>query len=391
MIKNSKLKAIVTFFIVGLLVLGGWSIAKLKKPQKGDFVSVGNMSIPRYDHETVLLDDGRVLIIEGTTMARNYEGDTKSAEIYNPETKKFKPVGNLNEFLSEFTAIKLSNGKVLIIGGRRGNQSVRGTELYNPKTEKFEAGPDMNFSRMEHTATLLKNGNVLIVGGKEMDLKRKKPPCASIIIQNELYDPKTNKFSIISGLNIPRFKHSAALLNDGRVLILGGVGDSPNFPVLSSAEIYNPKINKFELAGNMNIERKKPNLYVLKNGDVIISGGYDNIKRRWAREIEIYNPKTNKFKVLGLNILSSEALAETLLKNDNILYTGGCIGVGLSLQCYKDTALYNPQTNKFIKGKEMKHRRVLHKETVLKDGNVLITGSEGSERIGKTAELYIYK
>lgn len=368
-----KLKTILSLFIVGLLVFGGWHFLKPSKPQKGDFILVGKMSIPRYGHTAILLDDGNVLIIDKITRKIiNYKGVT-SAELYNPETKKFTPVGNMNECRDDYSATKLNNGKILIAGGR----NLKSTELYNPETKKFEKGPDMNARRENHTATLLKDGRVLIAGGQ------------GGLCKSEIYDPIKNKFEIAPKMNIPRFLHSAVLLKDNRILILGGIGYSDKkFYVLSSAEIYDPETNRFKLAGNMNIARINPNIYLLKSGNVLISGGTGNGhgKNIFLREIEMYNPKIGKFKIMTKRQSIPDVRTEALLEDDKILYTGGCTGVGLSLKCYRTSEIYDPVINKFIAEKNMHYPRDAHIATLLKDGNVLITGSVGT---GRTAELLI--
>jgi len=72
---------------------------------------------------------------------------------------------------------------------------------------------------------------------------------------------KTNKFELAAKTKIPRLVHSAVLLNDGRVLIVGGGAGKVK---LTNTEIYDPKTNKFELIGNMNIAKVLPNVYVLR-------------------------------------------------------------------------------------------------------------------------------
>lgn len=368
--KNKKriLLGLIALIAIAFGAFGGWSYWQANKPidighpQKGDFVKVGQMSAPRSQHEAILLDDGTVLIFGGMTIRKNYEGGSNTAEIYNPITMKFTPVGNMLDARIGATATKLTDGRILRTGGRS-NNSFKGTQFYNYVTEIFEKGPDMLFQRENHTATLLKSGKVLIVGGKHGFDK------------SEIYNPVKNKFEIAPKLNIPRFEHSAILLKDGRVLIIGGLGNYKNgkFSILKATEIYNPKTNKFALVGNMNIARRKPYVFTLSNGNVIISGGLgeghgDTI---YLKSIEMYNPKTNEFKIMADHDSIAGMPAEVLLKNDNILITGGCTGVGLSLICKKTSEIYNPETNKFTKGKDMNFIRSGHVETLLKDGKVI--------------------
>lgn len=394
---NKNIKLVLSIFILGILFFSGWYFLKPIKAQKGDFIKVGKMSIPRYNHEAVLLDDGRVLIIGGSTFKKFGEGPTNKVEIYDPKTKRFLSIGKLHKTRDEYTATKLNNGKVLIVGGRYGNNSEKSTELYNPLTNKFETGPDMNFMRQGHTATLLKNGNVLINGGiaqclysqkQLIDLKKsKKKFCAPInklIDVSEIYDPKINKFTISGGLNAPRFRHSSILLKDGQVLVVGGGNTTAR---LFSAEIYNPRTNKFTLAGNTNLVRVNPKLYLLKNNKVLITNGFGDkdTYRKW----EIYNIKTQQSKYINTLKSIPNHPAEVLLKNGKILLTGGVTGIGLSLQYYKTSEVYDPNTNEFTEGKNMNKVRAGHVATLLKNGDVLITGSYGPKN-SRITELYVY-
>jgi hypothetical protein len=60
----------------------------------------------------------------------------------------------------------LPNGLVLIAGGWNDNsQKNASAKLYDPRARKFTATGSMTVARNGHTATLLPSGRVLIVGG----------------------------------------------------------------------------------------------------------------------------------------------------------------------------------------------------------------------------------
>jgi hypothetical protein len=58
----------------------------------------------------------------------------------------------------------------------------------------------------------------------------------------ELYDPVTGTFSNTGNMATDRRDHTTTLLNDGRVLIAGGIEGFPSGVPLSSAEIYHPGV-----------------------------------------------------------------------------------------------------------------------------------------------------
>src|SRR3954464_12214492 len=75
---------------------------------------------------------------------------------------------------------------------------------------------NMTMRRSQHTATLLQNGEVLITGGVGGDMMM--TPVSS----TEIFDPVAGTFKKSSNRSVPRRMHSATLLPDGRVLIAGG-------------------------------------------------------------------------------------------------------------------------------------------------------------------------
>ena len=73
----------------------------------------------------------------------------------------------------------------------------------------------------------------------------------------ELYDPKTKQFVPTGSMQVARYKHTAGLLPDGRVLIAGGSDERDWNGALSSAEIYDPRTGRFTTAASLNDSRFK--------------------------------------------------------------------------------------------------------------------------------------
>ncbi len=100
----------------------------------------------------------------------------------------------------------------------------------------WAATGNMSVARDRHTATLLNGGKVLIVGGL--------PPTA------ELYDPATGSFTAAgSPLSSHGLIATATRLLDGTVLIVGG------WSAPTSAEIYDPATGTFSVTGSTNADR----------------------------------------------------------------------------------------------------------------------------------------
>ena len=108
----------------------------------------------------------------------------------------------------------------------------------------------MMSTRLDHTATLLPNGKVLVVGGLDASFP------SNSLASAELYDPTTRVWSPAASMTIGRARHTATLLLDGRVLVVGGLSvtlrDGGMFPNQSvAAEIYDPAIDRWSRTGPM--------------------------------------------------------------------------------------------------------------------------------------------
>jgi hypothetical protein len=108
-----------------------------------------------------------------------------------------------------------------------------GAESAAPTSWTWTAGPTLNQLRYHHTATLLQDGRVVVIGGIS-DVNN-----ATRLNTAEVYDPVTNSWTLYpNGSNSFRNQHTATLLQDGRILVIGG--DANFGGVVNSAEIFDP-------------------------------------------------------------------------------------------------------------------------------------------------------
>jgi hypothetical protein len=179
----------------------------------------------------------------------------------------------------------LINGKVLVAAGV-GQGAGQGpfypflssAELYDPVTQTFTATGDLNVARWNHTATLLKDGRVLVVGGDG------RPGLYQTTA--ELYDPNTESWTLTGELFYPRFGHTATLLSDGRVIVAGGFTTTPDYnvgsnfqgwPAIDGVEIFNPDTGMWLSAGRLTTPRVNHVATRLYDGRVLVVGGGNKI------------------------------------------------------------------------------------------------------------------
>ena len=202
-----------------ILIVGGvgrgWSFlssAEVFDPASGRSETVGPMSVPRESHTATLLADGRVLVVGGHRDRREAMEVYASAELYDPASRRFQPTAHLTTARHKHDAVRLSDGRVLVLGGadRTDRRYFATTEIFNPATGSFGRGPAMVSSRykFQGTSVRLANGDVLVAAGAR---------------GAELLDRDSLTFHPVAG-DFPAalFFATATPLSTGDVVIVGG-------------------------------------------------------------------------------------------------------------------------------------------------------------------------
>jgi hypothetical protein len=347
--------------------------------ERGEFVPTGPMSRPRAGHTATLLQDGRVLMFGG------WSGSSNVAEIYDPATRTFSTLSASFNPREGHSATLLADGRVLIAGGCCIFNIGFTAMLIDPVTGQVTETGMMNQSQWGHTGTLLPNGKVLIAGGLW-------DPIDGTPMDPELYDPITNKFTVAGrhvGVRDP-FKPpggilASTLLPGGRVFFTGG-----------QPEIYDPASGHFRLTTPMVSPRYRVGVSdhsatLLRNGTVLIIGrSPESAPCGGIDAPEIFDPATETFRAISGTRAARNRQTATLLADGNVLLVGG-----LQDDCRSADAaeLYEPATESFVSIGRMTQPRREHTATLLGDGTVLIAGGRNDSpgvvaNQLMTAELY---
>ena len=280
----------------------------------GSISSTGSMTTARGNHTATLLRDGRVLIAGG-----NPGDSTKqlaSAELYDSASGTFSATGAMNIARWGHSAILMDDGRVLIAGGWISSYivSTATAEIYDPKTGRFTLSRgSMSIARADSPGMVkLSSGKILIIGGT------KEGSFGTATANVDIYDPQTDLFTQIGNLAVPRRDNGTILLTNGDVLVVGGLLDcctaSQNAATEISAEIFSSTTNISTAVGNMNIPRARtPVAVTLNDGRVFVTGG--------GPGTELYNPTAHTFAVTGDPTLSPGSTA-TVLLDGRVLVSG---------------------------------------------------------------------
>jgi MYXO-CTERM domain-containing protein len=170
---------------------------------------------------------------------------------------------------SQHAAVVLSGTQALVLGGLVGGVSVDTVSRYDSGANSWTARAAMtaggvSSKRRNHTATLLADGSVLVVGGEDVGAG------TPLIAQAIRYSPSSNTWSD-AGTTVARTEHAAALVN-GFVIVAGGrtVDGSTN-----SVQSYNPATNSWTTLDPLLTPRANFTLTVLSNNRLLAAGGLD--------------------------------------------------------------------------------------------------------------------
>ncbi|MCP5499901.1 MAG: hypothetical protein H7A25_08365 [Leptospiraceae bacterium] len=321
---------------------------------------------------------------EGTLNFINYPYiEVKDEENKNQFSLTSNPVQQILSGQSSTATIKnsptdcktLSNGSV-IINSNDSKAPKISIQLKETIFGKERTISKMNTMRTNFTTTLLNDEKVLIVGGKNGN---------TILNSAEIFDPNTETFSYTGSMNLPRFSHFSFLLKDGTVLIVSGTNDK-------RAELYNPQNGTFSLVGET-IDTGHYTGVVLQSGKVLLMSGtsYDpDIEETVYNNLaEIYDPVSQIFSSVANMQKNRGGFSTIVLSDGKVLNLGGS-GSWVGWNIHDDSLeLFNPVNNTFtLLSKKLLYERISPAVTLLADGKVFIIGGQKWNSLQFVSEIY---
>ena len=263
-----------------------------------------------------------------------------------------------------------------------------------------------------HTATLLEDGRVLVTGGQatgsesfQVEITRFPP---NGVVTAEIYDPSTGRWSPTHPMFDARRHHGAILLDDGRILVSGGLTEEfTTHPAdayvdwvgsIGSAEVYDPSTETWSFVGNLPQEtvrliawrynRPAILLDIQEDGKVLAIGGL-------GPSAALYDPSSGTWASVAAPTAEGEYQERgwhttALVENGKVLYIGGWSRSGN--RQLDSVGLYDPLTGSVSPTNSIRGDRYQASSIDLADGRVLVTGGyrfDGNERLTlASAEIY---
>ncbi len=364
-----------TMALTLLLISAPATRAAEESPAAGAFSPAGSLTETGGINTATLLPDGRVFVLGGGS---NFPS---AAEVWDPATDRFSPAAWLTWGRSYATTTSLPDGRVLVVGGQpdvigsaypRSWDVLRVAETWDPATFRFHPAGTLTQSRATHDAILLLDGRVLIIGGDFDEYG----------ISAEIWDPVTETFGQVAWLTVPRFKPTETLLADGRVLVVGGGATNELGPDPDAAEIWDPATGAFSRAGSLIETRINHTATLLSDGRVLVIGGWGGSD--FLASAEVWDPTTETFSPTGSLDEARSLHTATLMPDGRVLVIGGWRGEGE----LTSAEIWDPATGEFSSAGSLGEGRENHTATLTADGRVLVIGGEGENGPLASAEVW---
>jgi Kelch motif protein len=200
------------------------------------------------------------------------------------------------------------------------------------------SAPDLSVPRWLPELVLLDDGRVLIIGGND-----------GAATTSEIYDPRTGR-SLSTGRMVSADAldvSSAVRLRDGRVLVVGDARpfDAPFFAV---AQIFDPTTMLFESVGPMVTPRAGAQLALLPDGRVLMTGGTTPVDiNTTLASAEVFDPVSSTFSGTMPMRTSRHGHALATLLDGRVMVVGGETATGGGGSAVSQAEVYDPRTGTF--------------------------------------------
>jgi hypothetical protein len=338
------------------------------------YVAAGN-GFTASQHSATLTVDGDVLFIGGS---RGESVLSSAIDRFDPATGAIQRIGNLNSGRSDHVATRLPGGRIVLTGGLFSFGDPRSVEVVDEATGEVTSGGFLSTTRLCHAGVLLRDGRVLVSGGNTTG----EGNPLGISDSAEIWDPATRTARKLTGhMRLPRSCHTMTALKDGRVLIVGGYTSQTPYEL---AEIFDPATETFSAVSEpapaqaaVQGVRAYHAAHLDAAGGVLVLGGetlaIDGQTIVPINSVLRFDAATNQFTQMPSLAVPRTMFASVMLPTGEVRIFGG----QTTVPDYTATAeRYTPNGAGGALVASMPAKRVLHAVTRLHSGKILVSGGE---------------
>ncbi|SRR5581483_2971937 len=197
-------------------------------------------------------------------------------------------------------------------------------------------------ARWRPSCAVLPGNKILVFGGHNL---------VTAFTESEIYDPKTDSWSATGSMHAPRWWGAVATLPDGRIFTAGGFTAFPGTKasVTNTCEIYDPKAGTWQRTASMARPRACFSAITLENGHVLILGGIDSTSPDLSNLAEEFDPVSETFlkvpspmpSYFGYQCIYSKRL-------NGIVFAGGVFQLSFEPQFLNFVQFYNPSSRTWM-------------------------------------------
>jgi hypothetical protein len=248
----------------------------------GVFLEAAPLRRARRDHTATSIAADLVVVIggrdeDGNALSSASILDVDGADTALPVSLRRARAGHTATLLPAEAG--LGDNAILVCGGTgSGGEPLDTCELFVAPTSPRDPSTYATASftlvegrlatgRVRHTATLLDDGAVLLVGGADVEGAQ---------VAADLFEPQGPSGPRVVRSGVPvraRRDHAAVHLGGGRVLVVGGEVFDGGVVSTRSAEVWSRASGAFTAVEDMEQTRAKPAAFVLADGSVLVTGG----------------------------------------------------------------------------------------------------------------------
>ncbi|MCZ6688437.1 MAG: hypothetical protein O7H41_02420 [Planctomycetota bacterium] len=319
-----------------ILIVGGHdgrdflATMEIFDPEEGTFVQTeSSMSVARAYHSATRINgpDGQKNTADDLVIiAGGFNGEVlASVEVYFPQEDLFRtmltplaqplyrhgavPVpgpydesGNLIRYLPPGNQILLVGGATEVPGGDIA--ATNSAFLYSFDPQQWNSSicriaSSPVFARLGHTITAFEGpdgleGSMVLVYGGEGAPADAGETVGRVLADPEVFYVRSGAWTALDSAPIPRTNHRAVQLNSGEILLVGGFnGDQTGS--MDLATLFRPTREEISESEFLSIPgpgspRQFPEVALLSDGKVLVTGGYDGQAREILATVEVFSP-----------------------------------------------------------------------------------------------------